>query len=69
MKIVFLEKKSLVISSLKGNFRTDYIFALRQAVNSYEFYQLQILECDKQIELLLNEMTKDKPLPDKYNPT
>ena len=65
---ILKKKKSLVISSLKGNFRTDYIFALRQAVNSYEFYQLQILECDKQIELLLNEMTKDKPLPDNINP-
>lgn len=65
---ILKKKKSLVISSLKGNFRTDYIFALRQAVSSYEFYQQQILECDKQIEILLNKMTKDKPLPDNINP-
>lgn len=61
-------KRSLIISSLKGNFRDDYIFCLKQAVNSYEFYQQQILECDKQIELLLNKMTKDKPLPDNITP-
>lgn len=65
---ILKKKKSLVISSLKGNFRTDYIFALRQAVSSYEFYQQQILECDKQIEFLLNKMTKDKSLPDNINP-
>ena len=61
-------KRSLVIASLKGNFRDDYIFCLKQAVKSYEFYQQQILECDKQIELLLNKMTKDKPLPDNITP-
>lgn len=61
-------KKSLVISSLKGNFRDDYVFSLKQAVNLYGFYQQQILECDKQIELLLSEITKDKPVPENITP-
>ena len=34
-KIIVKTKRASVISSLKGNFREDYIFSLKQAVNSY----------------------------------
>ena len=66
-KSILKTKRASVISSLKGNFREDYIFSLKQAFNSYEFYQQQILECDKQLELLLNTMTKDKSIPENIN--
>ena len=66
-KSILKTKRASVISSLKGNFREDYIFSLKQAVNSYEFYQQQISECDKQTEILLKTMTKDKPVPENIN--
>jgi transposase len=60
---ILRKKRSQVIASLKGNFRTEHIFALQQAVDAYQFYQLQILKCDKQIEALLEQFTDDKPIP------
>lgn len=60
---ILKKKKELVIASLKGNFREDYIFALSQALEAYEFYLQKSLECDKRIEELLNLITKDKSDP------
>lgn len=60
---ILKKKRVQVIASLKGNFRTEHIFALGQAVDAYQFYQLQILKCDKQIETLLEQFTDDKPVP------
>jgi len=36
--------------SLQGNYREDHLFALRQAVEAYDFYQKQIQECDQAIK-------------------
>jgi transposase len=63
-KSILKKKKQLVIASLKGNFKQEYIFSLKQAFNAYRFYQQQILECDKQIELLLKLINKDLPPSD-----
>jgi len=60
---ILKKKRDLVIASLKGNFRDDYIFALSQAVDAYEFYLGKTLECDKKIEELLSLITKDKETP------
>ena len=35
--------------SLHGNYRTEHLFSLRQAVELYEFYQAKIGDCDQQI--------------------
>ena len=67
-KSILKKKEDLVISSLKGHYREDYIFALSQAVDGYEFYQKKAVECDKQIEKLLEKITKDKSLPQKITP-
>lgn len=61
-------KKDLVIASLKGNFREEYIFSLSQAVDAYEFYLQKALQCDKKIEELLNRLTKDKAEPKNIKP-
>ena len=34
---------------------------------AYQFYQQQILKCDKKIELLLNQFTDAKPVPTSIN--
>lgn len=64
---ILKKKRAEVIASLKGNFRTEHIFALEQAVSAYQFYQQQILKCDKQIELLLKQFTDGKPVPPNMN--
>jgi transposase len=61
-------KREKVIASLKGNFNAEHIFALKQALSAYDFYQKQIAECDKQIEALLNDYTDDMPAPEKITP-
>lgn len=60
---ILKKKKELVIKSLTGNYREEHLFALSQAVDGYEYYQSKILECDKQIEMLLEQITKDIPQP------
>ena len=60
---ILKKKRAEVIASLKGNFRAEHIFALEQAVAAYQFYQQQILKCDKQIEALLEQFTEGKEVP------
>ena len=60
---ILKNKQDLVLSSLQGNFRKEYIFMLKQAVEAYEFYQSKMLECDKQIEVLLQKINDGKTVP------
>jgi transposase len=52
-------KAEEVLKSLEGSYREEYLFGLRQALEMWEVYQQKILDCDKEIEKLLKEMTKD----------
>jgi transposase len=63
-KSILKTKRDRVVASLKGNFKAEHIFALKQALSAYNFYQQQLNECDKQIEALLNEHTDHIPPPD-----
>ena len=38
-----------IARSLRGNYRPEHLFSLRQAVELYEFYQAKIAECERQI--------------------
>lgn len=38
-----------IARSLKGNYRPEHLFSLRQAVELYEIYQAKIADCDRQI--------------------
>lgn len=67
-KSILKKKKDLVIASLNGNYREDYIFALSQAVDAYEFYQGKMLECDKEIQRLLEQITTGAPTPKNIKP-
>jgi len=42
-----------IAKSLNGNWRDEHLFALQQAVALYDFYQTQIMDCDKQIQAQL----------------
>ena len=58
---ILSSKKALVIKSLKGHYAESALFSLQQAVTCYDFYQAQLLECDKKIDEILKKMNPDKP--------
>jgi transposase len=71
---IIKNKKELVIESLKGNYKPEYLFLLKQAYSCWKFYQVQIDECETQIAKLLKEMTVNlpkveltKPKPSRHN--
>ena len=45
--------EATIAKALQGNWRAEHLFALRQAVELYEFYHRQIDACDRQIEAYL----------------
>jgi transposase len=49
----------VIEKSLTGNYRTEHLFSLRQALESYDFYQQQIFTCDQQIEQALIALNPD----------
>jgi len=42
-----------IARSLQGNYRPEHLFSLKQALASFEFYQSQIADCDREIQALL----------------
>jgi hypothetical protein len=49
--------------ALDGNYRTEHVFALRQALALYEFHHVKIAECDVEIEAALGELNDDRTAP------
>jgi hypothetical protein len=54
--------------SLQGNYKAEHLFALKQALEAYDFYQRQIQQCDEQIEGVYNTFEpqvdiNERPLP------
>ena len=43
-----------IARSLDGHYREEHLFALRQAVELYDVYQMKIADCDRLIEGVLN---------------
>ena len=59
------QDEAAIAKALEGNWREEHLFALRQAVDLFDFYHRQILECDVRIEACLQtfeDRTGDKPL-------
>lgn len=50
------KKAAAVRESLRGTWREEHLFALKQALEGWEFYQNQISQCDRAIEALLQHM-------------
>lgn len=55
------KKKERVIESLHGVWASEHLFALRQALSIWEFYQQLLGECDRQIEAVLRELAEPPP--------
>jgi len=49
-------KAEAICESLRGTWKEEQLFALRQAVEARDFYQVQIAQCDAAIETILKEM-------------
>lgn len=56
-------KEEELRKALQGHYTAQGLFALSQALKAYEFYQDQILDCDRQIDRTLQRINKDKALP------
>jgi len=54
-------KRVAVVEALRGQWKAEHLFALRQALAGWEFYQTQIAECDQAIEQVLQEMQGSGP--------
>ena len=52
-----------ICAALKGHYQPEHLFALRQAVVMYDAYQVQINECDVQIELVIDKLSLNRPTP------
>jgi transposase len=52
-----------IAKALEGDYRQEHLFTLRQALETYRFYQQQIAQCDQQIETYLSG------LDDRVDPT
>lgn len=44
------QPQKVIENSLQGNYREEHLFTLKQAVEAYDFYQKQVLECDEAIK-------------------
>lgn len=50
-----------IAEALRGEYREEHLFVLRQALELYDAYQAQILACDLQIERMLEYLRKNLP--------
>src|SRR3990167_3922822 len=48
--------------ALTGHWREEHLFELQQALELYDFYQKQLLECDEKIEAALCALTSEESL-------
>jgi len=48
-----------IAKALKGDYRQEHVFVLRQAYTAYGFVQTQLRECDREIERLLTAIDKE----------
>ncbi|MEN9919659.1 MAG: hypothetical protein RL662_2095 [Bacteroidota bacterium] len=50
-----------ILNALTGDFRAEYIFELRHALELYNFYLSKVAETDLEIQTLLDARVKEKP--------
>ena len=66
------QDEATIARSLEGTWRAEHLFALRQAVDLLDFYQQQIVACDREIEVCLGgfaDQTAGHTLPAKPRTT
>jgi transposase len=55
------KKAERVKESLRGTWKQEHLFGLRQALELWEAYQQKIADCDREMELLLRAMAGPQP--------
>lgn len=55
--------RETIREALTGNYRAEHVFALRHALELYDFLQLKISECDVVIEAAMRTLNEDRPAP------
>jgi hypothetical protein len=50
-------------AALVGHYQAEHLFALQQALELYDFYQLRVYPCDTQIEATLKALNISEPVP------
>jgi transposase len=50
-------------AALVGHYRPEHLFALRHALEVYDFLQTKVQECDREIEAVLHALNADRPTP------
>jgi transposase len=50
----------VICAALTGHYRSEQVFALRQALELYDVYQAKIEECDRELENALLEINHDR---------
>ena len=58
------ESVDTICRALDGNYRSEHVFTLRQALELYEFHHAKIDECDVEIEAALRALNHDRQPPD-----
>jgi transposase len=64
--------QAAIAQALEGTWQAEHLFALKQSLQMYEFYQQQIAECDRTIEEHLKTLAgpeKPRPLPARAKPS
>jgi len=51
-------------AALTGHYRPEHVFALRQALELYDFHERQIADCDREIERTLHAISELRPRPE-----
>lgn len=54
-------KEADIAKALEGNYRSELVFALKQALEAYEFFQKQIALCDQKIKEFLKDDNDNTP--------
>lgn len=58
------ESLETIRSALVGNYQPEHLFALKQALALYDFYQSRIDECDVEIERTVAALNVTRPIPE-----
>jgi transposase len=58
------ESEKTITAALIGNYRDEHIFALKQAVELWDFYQERVRECDTRIEKAMEKLNQKKVTPE-----
>jgi len=56
--------ENTIREALIGNYRPEHVFALRQALELYDFHQVKVAECDVEIEAVLIELNEQRVTPE-----